>query len=372
MLPNTVKPPKEVCMKLSASFATLSALALGMSALAPQVQAAPAASHAFDARGIYLTATSMAIPRFYKLVDGMKAAGLNTVLFDAKDEDGIVSYPSQVPLAKEIGAFKEGPIRDLKKKVDYLHSKGIHVAGRICLFHDPILARHRHVLAIKTKSGALFLEKHKPAWANPYNPAVQQYMIDLAKELAASGVDEVQFDYIRYPAQGNIKDIDYGFDPKTHPKHQVITGFLQRAQSELHKMGKMVSIDVYGVIAWQQSIDERNTGQRVQDMARYTDAICPMVYPSHFFGTFDGHKHPGDEPDYFVDAGVKKLAKITNGTGVTIRPWLQAFPWHVSNFTPRYVTTEIHAARREGAVGYLLWNAGNKYDVGFAGAKAAR
>lgn len=323
----------------------------------------------FEARGIYLTATSMQIDRFYKLVDGLKKSGGNTVVFDGKNEDGIVSYPTNVPLAKEVGASKEGPLRDIKKRIDYLHANGIHVVSRICLFHDPILAKKRPDLALKTKQGGLFLEKGKPAWSNPNLPAVQQYNMDLAKELLALGVDEIQFDYIRYPAQGKVKDIAYGFDPEKTPKHSVITGFLKRAYNEVHAAGKLVSIDVYGVIAWQQSIDERITGQRVQDLAKYTDFICPMVYPSHFGPGFDKYKNPANEPYYFVGSGVKRLAKVTEGSGVTIRPWLQAFPWRVSNFGPHYVTTQMKAARDEKATGYMMWNASNKYEAAYSGMK---
>lgn len=343
--------------------------------VAASVVVAPVAAHAtqtakpknFEAKGIYMTATSMQIDRFYKLVDGLQKAGGNTVVFDAKDEDGIVSYKSNVPLAKQIGASEQGPLRDLKKRVDYLHSKGIHVVGRICLFHDPILAKKRPDLALKTYAGKAFPEKGKPAWSDPYLPAVQQYNIDLAKELVAQGVDEVQFDYIRYPAQGKIKEINYGFDPAKTPKHTVITGFLKRAYDEMHRAGKLVSIDVYGVIAWQQSIDERITGQRVQDLAKYTDAICPMVYPSHFGPGFDKYSKPGDQPYYFVSKGVAKLSKLTEGSGVTIRPWLQAFPWRVSNYGPAYVTTQLKAARDEKAIGWMMWNAGNKYEAAYSG-----
>jgi hypothetical protein len=181
------------------------------------------------------------------------------------------------------------------------------------------------------------------------------------------GVDEIQFDYIRYPAQGRIKEIRLGYDPQTKPKHTVITAFLERAAHELHARNKLVSIDVYGVIAWQQRIDEVITGQRVQDLARHSDIICPMVYPSHFFPPFDGYQHPADEPYYFVSQGVRRLAKLTQGTGVTIRPWLQAFPWRVARYGPGYVRTQIQAARDEKAVGYMLWNAGNQYDIPFRG-----
>ncbi len=347
-----------------ASRASLAMLVLGALCFAPS---ALAVDRTFDARGIYVTATTMQISRLDRLVTALRQVGGNTVVFDAKDEDGIVSYRSSVPLVRQIDADREGPIRDLKAKVMALHERGIHVAGRICLFHDPILARKRPDLALKTRAGKPFPEKGRPAWSDPNLPAVQAYNLDLARELADAGVDEIQFDYIRYPAQGPIKEIALGFDPARKPKHAVITGFLAKAAREMHAKGKLVSIDVYGVIAWQQRIDEIITGQRVQDLARHTDIICPMVYPSHFFPPFDGYQHPADQPYYFVSQGVKRLAKLTQGTGVVIRPWLQAFPWRVSNYGPAYVQTQLRAARDEHAIGWMLWNAGNRYDAAFQG-----
>lgn len=346
---------------------TRSCAALFALTLACSAGSALAIDRSFDARGIYVTATTMQLSRLDTLVKGLKQVGGNTVVFDAKDEDGIVSYRSNVPLVREIGADREGPIRDLKARVRSLHERGIHVAGRICLFHDPILARKRPDLALKTRAGKAFPERGRAAWSNPNLPAVQAYNLDLARELADMGVDEIQFDYIRYPAQGPIKEIALGFDPAVKPKHQVITAFLEKASREVHARGKLVSIDVYGVIAWQQRIDEVITGQRVQDLARHTDIICPMVYPSHFFPPFDGYQRPADQPYYFVSQGVKRLAKLTQGSGVVIRPWLQAFPWRVSSYGPAYVQTQLRAARDEHAVGWMLWNAGNRYDAAFQG-----
>ena len=133
--------------------ASRAGLALSALALAWLAPSALAADKTFDARGIYVTATSMQLSRLDRLVTGLRQVGGNTVVFDAKDEDGIVSYRSKVPLVREIGADREGPIRDLKAKVRSLHDRGIHVAGRICLFHDPILARKRPDLALKTRAG---------------------------------------------------------------------------------------------------------------------------------------------------------------------------------------------------------------------------
>jgi peptidoglycan/xylan/chitin deacetylase (PgdA/CDA1 family) len=336
---------------------------------APPVAKTVPVSKTFEAKGIYLTMTSASTERVFTLVNRMKPLGLNTVVFDVKDMDGIVSYRTQAPLALKTGASKNGTIRDLPKLIEWLHNQGIHVAARQVLFHDKWTAQHEPRLALKSKStGKPWLERGKQVWVDPNNREVQEYNIALAKELAGMGIDEIQFDYIRFPAMGNTHDIAYSFDPEATPKHTIITDFLKRAYEALHPTGILVSIDVYGVVAWEQEIDVKITGQRIEDLAKYADIICPMVYPSHFYGHFDGFSYPAWEPYYFVSQGVARTAKKTAGTGIVIRPWLQAFPFLVKNrFTPEYVLTQLRAARDAHSIGWSLWDAQNEFNVGFQG-----
>jgi hypothetical protein len=321
----------------------------------------------FVARGIYVTKTSAATERVFTLVKEMKPHGLNTVVFDIKDMDGHVAYQSKVPLAVSSGAIKGGPIRDVPKLIDHLHQMGMHVVAREALFHDDYMAQHRRDLAVRSKHGGVWREKGKLSWLDPNNRAVRDYEIGLAKELAGMGVDEIQFDYIRFPAMGQLTDIAYSFNPAKTPKDTVITSFLQEAYQTLHPMGVLVSLDVFGVVAWDEAIDVRHTGQRLDQLGKYADVISPMVYPSHFYPPFFGHKYPADEPYFFVNEGVKRTMAKTKGTGVVVRPWLQAFKFMVHHYGPDYVAKQIQAADEAHATGYLLWNAGNEYGVGLGG-----
>lgn len=328
----------------------------------------------FDARGIYVTKTSAATERVFTLVKQMKPYGLNTVVFDVKDMDGPLAYDSNVPLANSSGSDKNAIIRDIPKLVDRLHQEGIHVVARQALFHDAYLANKRPDLALKSKSGRPWREKGRLVWVDPNHPEVRAYNIGIAKELVAMGVDEIEFDYIRFPAMGALKDIAYSFDITKQPKHSVITGFLKEAYEAIHPTGAMVSLDVFGVVAWDEGIDVKNTGQRLEDLGKYADVISPMVYPSHFYPPFFGHNRPAEEPYFFVNEGIKRTAKKTAGTGIVIRPWLQAFnlggKLKARNYGPGYVSEQIKATYDGNGVGYLLWNPGNVYDVGFQGVAA--
>ena len=44
-----------------------------------------------------------------------------------------------------------------------------------------------------------------------------------------------------------------------------------------------------------------------------------------------------------------------------MRPWLQASAFRTSEFGPKYIQDEIRSAEGNGAVGWLLWDAGNSY-----------
>src|SRR5947209_13358611 len=75
----------------------------------------------------------------------------------------------------------------------------------------------------------------------------------------------------------------------------------------------------------------------------------------------DGYKLPGDAPEHFISTSMQRFLKITSGSGVVIRPWLQAFAWKTKTYSPQYVMTQIKTSKADGGIGFLLWNARNDY-----------
>jgi hypothetical protein len=195
---------------------------------------------------------------------------------------------------------------------------------------------------------------------------VQDYDIALAKFVAQSGVDEVQFDYVRFPAEGDQKDAHFTFQVE-HPKgtrSEVIADFLKRAYAEIHPTGALFSLDVFGVMAWQRPVDLAHTGQDIVAMARHCDVLSPMIYPSHFFG-MDGYAKPGDAPEHFISESMDRFKLITKDSNVVIRPWLQAFAWRTKTYSPKYVEVQTEVAKEKGGIGFLFWNANNDYSKPF-------
>jgi hypothetical protein len=330
---------------------------------APIVEKAIVVPSNFEARAIYLTGLMAGSDHGLRIIRRWQEAGGNAVVFDIKDSDGSVNIPFDYPLLGK----HHTPIRSLPKLVRFLHSQNMHAIARIAIFRDERLVGEHPELAVKSRrTGQPWRENGKLVWTDPSQPKVQEYDIALANEAARSGVDEVQFDYVRFPAEGDQKDASFVFQTE-HPAWQrtdVIADFLQRAYASIHPTGVLLSLDVFGVMAWQRPVDLAHTGQDIVKMAKHCDVLSPMIYPSHFFG-MDGYDHPGDVPEHFIGESMDRFELITKGSGVVIRPWLQAFHWRTKTYSPKYIETQVLTAKEKGGIGFLFWNAANDYSKPF-------
>jgi len=382
----------------------------------------PVASN-FEVRAIYLTGVMAGSEHGERIIRHWREVGGNAVVFDIKDSDGIVNIAFDHPLATGQRHY----ISDLPKLIHFLHSQNMHAIARIAIFRDEHLVTSHPELAVKSRrTGEPWRENGKLVWTDPSNLKVQDYDIALAKFVAQSGVDEVQFDYVRFPAEGDQKDAAFTYQTAQesqintkqpcHPERSeepalslpkgpmhspeskrtsqgipsadsatnsasckditapsakqmqrsdVIANFLDRAYAQIHPTGVLLSLDVFGVMAWQRPVDLAHTGQDIVAMSKHCDVLSPMIYPSHFFG-MDGIAHPGDAPEHFIGESMDRFKLITKNSNVVIRPWLQAFAWRTKTYSPQYVEVQIEVAKQKGGIGFLFWNANNDYSKPYA------
>ncbi|MGC2404185.1 MAG: putative glycoside hydrolase [Acidobacteriaceae bacterium] len=393
----------------------------------PGILPAPIVEHTvpvakdFEVRAIYLTGIMAASDHGLRIIRHWREVGGNAVVFDIKDSDGSVNIPFEHPLLGKHQVY----IHDLPKFVRFLHSENMHAIARIAIFRDERMVVEHPELAVQSKKNHQpWRENGKLVWTDPSQAKVQDFDIALAKFVAQSGADEIQFDYVRFPAEGDQKDASFVYQteypesaseeaknedkpcrdghleslPRAKPRgpaeakrggtgtkpdatqggtakapsackpaaphgmqrSDVITAFLKKAYAELHPTGVLLSLDVFGVMAWQRPVDLSHTGQDIVGMAKYCDVLSPMIYPSHFFG-MDNIAHPGDAPEHFIGESMQRFELITKGSGVTIRPWLQAFRWRTKTYSPEYIKVQVATAKEKGGIGFLFWNAANDY-----------
>jgi hypothetical protein len=316
----------------------------------------------FEVRAIYLTGVMAGSDHGLRIIRHWHEVGGNAVVFDIKDSDGSVNIAFDHPFVGKHNIY----IHDLPKLTRFLHSEGMHAIARIAMFRDEKLVVTHPELAVQSRrSGQPWRENGKLVWTDPSQPKVQDYDIALAKFVAASGVDEIQFDYVRFPAEGDQKDAKFFYQsqlpgPLKPQRSEVIANFLDRAYAQLHPTGVLLSLDVFGVMAWQRPVDLAHTGQDIVAMAKHCDVLSPMIYPSHFFG-MDGIAHPGDAPEHFIGESMDRFRLITKDSGVVLRPWLQAFAWRTKTYSPEYIKVQVATSKDKGGVGFLFWNANNDY-----------
>ena len=102
------------------------------------------------AKGLYLTASS-AGSRLDHYIELANTTEINSYVIDVKNDYGIVSYDSEVPLASEIGAIQK--LYDVDEVIKKLHDNDIYAIARIVCFKDPILAQNKPEMAIKNPEG---------------------------------------------------------------------------------------------------------------------------------------------------------------------------------------------------------------------------
>lgn len=325
----------------------------------PIVEKSVPVARDFEVRAIYLTGVMAGSEHGERIIRHWREVGGNAVVFDIKDSDGIVNIAFDHPLA----TGQKHYIPDLPKFVRFVHSQNMHAIARVAIFRDEHLVTTHPELAVKShRTGEPWRENGKLVWTDPSNSTVQDYDIALAKFVAGQGVDEVQFDYVRFPAEGDQKDASFKFQTE-HEKWQrseVIADFLSRAYAQIHPTGVLLSLDVFGVMAWQRPVDLSHTGQDIVAMSKHCDVLSPMIYPSHFFG-MDGYEKPGDAPEHFIGESMDRFKLITKDSNVVIRPWLQAFAWRTKTYSPKYIEVQVEVAKQKGGVGFLFWNANNDY-----------
>ena len=286
---------------------------------------------------------------------------LNAVVIDIKDSTGRISFGIDDPLIKQIGSA-ENRIKNIRALTALLHSKNIYIIGRISTFQDPYLTKLKPEWAIKKISdGGIWKDKKGLSFLDPTNKNVHDYILSIAKNSYDDGFDEINFDYIRYPSDGNIKDINYNLaSGKT--KADNMEEFFKYLSREIKKVNNIpISADIFGLTT--EAKDDMGIGQVWEKVIPYFDFVCPMVYPSHYPAGTDGYKNPADYPYEVINkaliSAVSKT-KAINQNITKIRPWLQDFDLGAV-YTKDKIQAEMKAVYDNGLNSWMLWDPSNKY-----------
>ena len=298
-----------------------------------------------------------------KILKDIEGTNINAIVIDIKDYTGRISFNVSDPYLQEIKSA-ENRIPNIKEFIESLHQKNIYVIGRISSFQDSYLIKKRPDLGVKKESNKSVLWKDKKGvgWLDAGSEEVWKYLMAIGEEAYQVGFDELNFDYIRFPSDGNMSDIYYPFS-EGKVKADVIRNFSSFLYENFKDSEVVLSADVFGMTTI--NTDDLNIGQILEYMVPYFDFVSPMVYPSHYPKNWNGIQYPAQNPyqvvKYSLDKAVERM-KIINQNPNKIRPWLQDFNLGAT-YTPQMVNTQIQAVFDSGLSSWMLWDAGNTYTI---------
>jgi hypothetical protein len=349
--------------------------------------------------GLYLPVNHAMDP--YSLKPYMDLIGerkLDMIVIDMKDDYGRLRFtPKNPAISRNCLDFR--PL-DIDAFLGDMKKKNIYTIARVVVFKDPeVAAREGGKYAVwdskngKPWVGYYDVRRKKSAdpanedrredlteilpaddpeyeilrtyyderWVDPYSEDVWEYTAAVAEELHQRGFDEIQFDYIRFPTDGdNLWEARYRWQDSGMDMESAMLSFLRHIRS---RVKAPISIDIYGANGWYRT--GARTGQEVELLAPWVDVICPMYYPSHFEQDFLAQAPEEQRPYRIYYQGTLRTSRIGRGR-VIVRPYVQAFYLNVSYdrkyYNADYVRRQVEGVRDAGSPGLTYWNNSGRYE----------
>ena len=281
----------------------------------------------------------------------------NAVVVDVKNEYGSTSFLTEFKQANKYGAHKSRTNRDISKFIQTMKDKNIYTIARIVTFKDELQASNNEDYAIKKEDGTIWRNHDNMAWVDPFDIRAHKYTISIAEEAAKVGFDEINFDYIRFPAKDGLV-----LSKKNTEKNRIkaIGSFLDLAKKRLRKYGVFISVDTYGNVCW--SKDDNGIGQTIESLAKHADYLAPMLYPSGFAPGSFYFDYPADHPHAVIYRSVKNIKDRIDTK--RIRPWLQYFKDYAKkkkHYKKFEVNEQMRGANDANTSGWMMWSPSSKY-----------
>lgn len=347
---------------------------------------------------IYMSQCVVGTPSFRdSLVSLIDETALNAVVIDIKDYSGTIGIPTVDSRFEDVSLVSCGA-RDIKEFIKRLHEKGIYVIGRVTVFQDPSYTERFPEQAVQSIStGGPWKDYKGLSFVDVSSEAYWDYIVALSHEAYAVGFDELNYDYVRYPSDGPMKDARYVNDNKA----EALERFFQYLHAHVEPTGAVMSADLFGYVT--VLTDDLGIGQVLERALPYFDYIAPMVYPSHYNKGFAGLSNPNNDPYKVVYTSMveavrralshKTVVKTLEGEAILedeivpatetsatttkkvatgfytkavhdklkLRPWLQDFDYG-KDYTVTDIEAQIQATYDAGLTSWFFWDPANRYE----------
>ncbi|MBP6881868.1 MAG: hypothetical protein KBB78_01780 [Candidatus Pacebacteria bacterium] len=359
-------------------------------------------------KAIYMTSCVAGTTDFrQRLVKFAQETEVNSMVIDIKDYSGTISFPPQSDAWKPAWANARCGTADMGALVQMLHDNNVYTIARVTVFQDPFYAPKHPAQAVQRSDRQTVWTDHKGlSFVDVASKEYWDHIIELSTEAYNLGFDEINFDYVRYPSDGNMADVyfpqsmagEYGGDKQANL--EAFFRYLNEKLDEESRFAKYrhentgrasstpyTSADLFGMTT--TNYDDLSIGQVQDRTAPYFDFVAPMVYPSHYPKSFLGLGNPNDYPYKVVyhamKTGVDRMKSPTTpmqgflhervGTstptlykkptydGDRFRTWIQDFDYG-GDYDAADVRAQIQASYDAGVKSWMVWAPSNIYTRG--------
>lgn len=198
-------------------------------------------------RGVYLTAETALSPNVLRsAIDSAAAAGMNTVLVEAKNAAGTVLFTTSNSVAQEAKAVADRTY-SAAETAKQIRDKGLTPAARVYAFRDPQASTVKRLAVTYGNSATRWLdntaEQGGKSWLNPCLAEARQYIIDLSVELVKSGFDTILLDGVQFPSGVGLELAGYGVSGNFSRK-TVLADFIDEITSAVEQAGGHVLVTI--------------------------------------------------------------------------------------------------------------------------------
>ncbi len=324
-------------------------------------------------RAIYMSSWVAGTPSLREaLVEFIKTSEVNALVIDVKDYSGKVSFRTGDSVIEKMGSEEER-VPDMRSFIEELHNNDIYAIARISVFQDPHVVSKKPEIAVRAKEGGVWKDRKGITWVDPASRDMWEYIVHVARVSEAAGFDELNFDYVRFPSDGNMTNIAFPVWDGTTPRSDVLESFFSYLNAELYNLPVPISLDLFGMTM--TNTDDLNIGQVLEKAAPHADYIAPMVYPSHYPSGWHGFSNPAANPYDVVHIamaeGERRLQAMRALTASTtsplygkniasLRPWIQDFDLG-ADYTADMIRKQKQAAYDAGVNSWMSWDPKNIY-----------
>ena len=308
--------------------------------------------------------------RMDNYIDLCETTEINSLVLDVKEDHGYITFFTDnemfTGMVRELIPNMKGLVADLK-------SRGIYTIARVVCFKDPMRSGANPRFAIQDSQGRPWEDASGTRWLDPYKRENWEYIGEICLEAARMGFEEIQLDYVRFPADGRLSNIDFGPAGEEQTKTEVIAEFMAYIKDLMLKEGLRTSADVFGIIALSDR-DGAAIGQDLKLLLPVADSLCPMIYPSHFASKRQNGTGQVINGVLFEAPDTKPYEVIYNtmmhvirhldpdAEQAVIRPYLQDFTasylgdGYYIPYGADEVRAQIQAVYDSGFEEWILWN----------------